>query len=105
MSHRGLISDTDPWSKSKTQILIMKVDSVATGVTKQGWPACHVMHVMVPFRTRRLSISSLLPPLSLLALALCIFQISIKIKFQLCQNRWRQDFRTKPVAVLTVTVI
>lgn len=28
---------------------------------EQGWPLCHVMHVTVSFRTRRIFISSLLP--------------------------------------------
>ena len=52
---------------------------------------CHVMHVTVPFRTRRLFISSLLPPLSLLPATLCIFEISIKINFQLRHYRWRRE--------------
>lgn len=61
----------------------------ATGVTGRGWPLCHVANVTVPFRTRRALISSLLCPLSLLASTLCIFQISIKINFQLCHPVWR----------------
>ena len=91
------------WHVSKGQFQILTVDSkplqshtamkvsrLQTGIAKQGWPLCHVMHVTVPFRTRRLFISSLQPPLSLLAATLCIFEISIKINFQLRHYRWRQ---------------
>lgn len=79
-------------SESETCSVIMKV-KIKSGLASwhggEGWwPLCHVMHVTVPFRTKTPFIASLLPPVSLLAPTLCIFELSIKINFQLRHYRW-----------------